>query len=105
MTEGDIYTRLGVIDNRLINIERHLEKQNNRMEKTEDKIEECERRLVGIETRCQLVNRYAAEDFERLEKYDRENKENIMDLVKQYGTVLLSVLVLLNMIGSWVGWW
>lgn len=101
----DIYARLGVIDSRLTSIERYLEKQNSRLEKSEDKVDGIDRRLIGIETKCLVVNQYGEKDHERMTKMQNENRERILDLVKQYGTVILSVLVLLNMIGSWVGWW
>ena len=102
---SQILTRLGVIDTRLESIEKHMEKQNGRLEKSEGKLDDVDRRLVGMETRCVVVNHQGERDHARMEAESRENRSRIAEILKQSGTWLLSLLMVLNMLGSWLGWW
>jgi len=100
----EILSRLDVMDSRLVSIDKHLEKQNGRMDKDEESIGKLDNRLIRIETHCQVVGHYDEKEHNRMEKKQEENRKSITELVKQYGAILLSVLLLLDMIGGWLGW-
>ena len=102
---NQILTQLGIMDTRLANIERHLEKQNGRLKETEDSLADIDKRLVSIETRCSVSEHN--NEILRAQTMDdvKENRNRIVGLIGQYGAIILSVLMLLNMIGGWVGWW
>ncbi len=100
-----ILTRLGVMDNRLENIEKHLDRQNGRVSVIEVKCGEIDKRLVGMETRCLVSTHQDDKEHARIDNQVKENRDRVIGLIGQYGAIILSVLMLLNMIGGWVGWW
>jgi chromosome segregation ATPase len=102
---NQILTRLGIMDTRLESIEKYLEKQNGRLKETESSLTEIDKRLVSIETRCLVVEHNQEKESSQMRSEVKENRNRIIGLIGQYSAIILSVLMLLNMIGGWVGWW
>lgn len=83
---------------------KHLARLNGQVKENTDGRHHLETDVAVIKTRLDIEGQHDDRTIERIEARTEDNRKSIRELVKQYGGIIMSVLLLLNMIGSWFGW-
>lgn len=89
----------------LESIHKQLERLNGTVSEHTDCMHKLETRVVRMETQVCIAEKTNKAEQARIRKMQEKQEIKISDLAQKYGTITLSVLLLINMIGNWLGWW
>lgn len=89
----------------LTSIRERLEKIDGTVVEHTNGIHQLETRVVRAETQLTMTQQTARDESTRVTKEQDRQDVKIGDLAQKYGTITLSILLLLDMLGNWLGWW
>lgn len=97
--------QFSAVNIRLDTFNKHLARLNGQTARNAESAQGLDHRLAVVETRCVERGQVSERAHARIERDQGENRKGIKDLVKENGNTVMQILIILGLIGGWLGWW
>lgn len=85
-------------------INKHLARLNGQVKENTDCRHSLETDVAVIKTRLDLEGKHDDQDLARLESRTEDNRKSIREMIKEHGNTIMLILVIIGMVGGWLGW-